>query len=291
MFKRWKFGKYIVSILVLFLVFSITGCGKNEDVVAKVGDIDITKDELYNLLVKKHGEESLDALITDKIIELEIEKANIEITEEEIEKEFGNMEDYYGGPEVLAEAMLTNNVAREVMDESIKLNLSMKKLVASDIVITDQEIEEFYVTNSQIFNKPEQVDASHILVDTEELANEVLAKLDAGDSFEDLVLEYSKDGSKDMGGNLGLFGRGQMVESFDKVAFSLPVGETSEPVKSDFGYYIIRVNEKLEATEGSLEGNKEEIEEMILESKIPDAFNAWYETKMNEYTIVNNLNK
>lgn len=291
MFKRWKSGKYIVSILVLFLVFSITGCGKNEDVVAKVGDIDITKDELYNLLVKKHGEESLDALITDKIIELEIEKANIEITEEEIEKEFGNMEDYYGGPEVLAEVMLTNNVAREVMNESIKLNLSMKKLVASDIVITDQEIEEFYVTNSQIFNKPEQVDTSHILVDTEELANEVLAKLDAGDSFEDLVLEYSKDGSKDMGGNLGLFGRGQMLESFDKVAFSLPVGEISEPVKSDLGYHIIRVNEKLEATEGSLEGNKEEIEEMILESKIPDAFNAWYETKMNEYTIVNNLNK
>lgn len=291
MFKRWKSGKYIILVIMLLLAIGITGCGKSEEVVATVGDVDITKDELYNLLVEQYGEESLNALISEKIIGLEIEKANIEVTEEEIDKEFVNMENYYGGPEVLAKTMLSQNVTRDEMDENIKINLSMKKLVASDIVVTDEEIEEFYAENGEMFNTAEQVNASHILVDTEEIANEVLRKLKAGENFEDLALEYSNDGSKDMGGKLGFFGRGEMVESFDKVAFSLPTGEISEPVQSKFGYHIIKVNEKTEATESSLEANKEEIEKMILESKIPEAFNDWYEETSSEYKIINNLNK
>lgn len=292
MFKKWKSGKYIVLALVLLLAVSITGCAKTDnEVVAKVGDVEITKDEFYNSLVEQYGEESLNALISDKIIELEIKKADIQITDEEIADEFTKMENYYGGAEVLAETMASYNMSKEDMDENIKLNLAMKKLVSADIVITDEEVAEFYAENGAIFNKAEQVNASHILVDTEELANEVIGKLNAGEAFEELALEYSKDGSAANGGNLGFFGRGQMVEPFEKAAFSLPIGEISEPVQSNFGYHIIKVNEKTQATEGSLEGNKEEIKEMILESKIPEAFTAWYEAKLAEYKVINNLKK
>lgn len=292
MFKKFKSGKYIVLALVLLLAVSITGCAKTDkEVVAKVGDVEITKDELYNILVEQYGEESLNAIISDKIIELEIKKADIKVTEEEIAEEFTKMENYYGGAEVLAETMASYNMSKEDMDENIRLNLSMKKLVGSDIVVTDEEIAEFFAANGEIFTKAEQVNASHILVETEELANEVIGKLDAGEKFEDLALEYSSDGSAANGGNLGAFGRGAMVEPFDKAAFSLAVGEISEPVQSNFGFHVIRVNEKIEATEGSVETNKAEIEEMILESKIPEAFTAWYEVKLKEYKVVNNLKK
>ena len=291
MFKRLKSGKYIVLVLILLLAFSITGCGKSEEVVAKVGDVNITKDDLYELLVQQYGEQALDALISDKIIEMEIEKSKIEITEEEIDKEYGNMENYYGGAEALAETMLTYNMTKEDMNKNIKLNLSMKKIVGSDIVVTDEEVVEFYLGNSEMFGSDEQVNASHILVDTEELANEVIGKLKAGEGFEDLALEYSNDGSKEMGGNLGFFGRGQMVAPFEDSAFSLAIGEISEPVESEFGFHVIKVNEKIEEKESSLEDNKEDIKEMILESKIPEAFSAWYEEKITEYEIVNNLKK
>lgn len=292
MLKRLKSGKYIILVFVLLLAFSITGCSKsNEEVVAKVGDVSITKDEFYDHLVKQNGTEALDALISDKIIEQEIGKAKIDISEEEVTAEFKKMEDYYGGAEVLANTMATYNMTMDEMKENIKLNLSMKKLVAADIKIEDEEIASFYAENAEMFNQKEQVNASHILVETEELANEVIGKLNAGETFEDLAKEYSSDGSKDNGGNLGFFGRGQMVEAFDKAAFSLPIGEISAPVKSNFGYHIIRVNEKKEAKTGSVEENKEEIREMILESKIPDAFTAWYEVKLAEYKVVNNLKK
>lgn len=291
MFKKWKSSKYIVLGLVLLMAFSIAGCSKNEEVVAKVGDLDITKDELYDLLVGQYGEEALTGLINDKIIELEIKKSDIKISEEEIDKEFENMGNYYGGKEKLVEAMETYKMTKEQMNKNIEMNLAVKKLIAEDIVITDEEIEEFYDKNGEMFGGVEQVDASHILVETEETANEVLGRLEAGENFEKLALEYSNDGSKENGGNLGFFGRNKMVKPFDEAAFSLEVGEISEPVKSDFGYHIIRVNEKIEATENALEDNKEEIREIILESKIPDALSAWYEEKTSEYEIVNNLNK
>ncbi len=292
MLRKLKSGKYIILVLVSLLALSITGCSKSsEEVVAKVGDVSITKDEFYDHLVKQNGKEALDALISDKIIELEIGKAKIDITEEEVAAEFKKMQDYYGGAEVLAQTMESYKMTMDEMNENIKLNLSMKELVGSDVKITDEEIAGFYAENAEMFNQKEQVDASHILVETEELANEVIGKLNAGEKFEDLAKEYSKDGSKEMGGKLGFFGRGEMVEAFDKVAFALPVGEISTPVKSEFGYHIIKVNEKKEAKTGSVESSKEEIKEMVLESKIPEAFKAWYEVKLTEYKVVNNLKK
>lgn len=90
---------------------------------------------------------------------------------------------------------------------------------------------------------PKKVRASHILVKTEQEANSILFDLKRGASFEDAAKKFSLCPSKSKGGDLGWFGRNMMVKEFEDAAFSLPVGELSTPVKTRFGYHIIKVTE------------------------------------------------
>lgn len=88
------------------------------------------------------------------------------------------------------------------------------------------------------------VRAGHILVDTKEEADLIKSKINNGESFEMLAKKYSKCPSKENGGDLGYFEKGQMVKSFEDAAFALPVGQVSNPVQTPFGWHIIKVYDK-----------------------------------------------
>jgi len=98
--------------------------------------------------------------------------------------------------------------------------------------VANQNQESYAITS---------VKASHILVDTKAEADLLKSKIDNGESFETLAKKYSKCPSGQDSGDLGYFERGQMVKPFEDVAFSLPVGKVSEPVKTQFGWHIIKV--------------------------------------------------
>lgn len=116
-----------------------------------------------------------------------------------------------------------------------------KKLVEAELL--QRKLEA--VLRARVPTTAEQVHARHILVQNEEMARLVLNRLKAGDDFAAVAKEFSQDPStKDQGGDLGWFPRGRMVAEFEEVAFSLPVGELSEPVKTQYGYHIIRVEER-----------------------------------------------
>ena len=89
-----------------------------------------------------------------------------------------------------------------------------------------------------------QVRAAHILVDTKAQANAVKYRIEGGEDFAKVAKQFSKCPSGQRGGDLGYFGRGQMVSEFETAAFNLPVNELSEPVQTDFGWHIIKVVDK-----------------------------------------------
>lgn len=123
---------------------------------------------------------------------------------------------------------------------------------------TEEDGKEYYEKYKEHFVVPESVTASHILVDEEEKAKDLKKQLDEGASFEDLAKEHSTCPSKEAGGNLGTFTPGQMVEPFDKKVFSMEVGEISDPVKTEFGYHLIQLNDKNEGGEKPYEEVKEQ---------------------------------
>ena len=169
------------------------------------------------------------------------------------------------------------------LKDNLLISYAGEKAIASANV-TEAEAKEYYENNKAQFTSGETVNASHILVDTEEKANEIYEEIASGKkSFEDAAKEYSSCPSKESGGNLGDFGRGQMVPEFDKAVFEMEVGSVTEaPVKTQFGYHLIKLNAKNSAKEMEYSEIKDEIKAGLLNEKRRKA----YESKINQLKIM-----
>jgi peptidyl-prolyl cis-trans isomerase C len=110
--------------------------------------------------------------------------------------------------------------------------------------VSEEEIKAAYDKESAKLKQTERVRARHILVASEKEAGDIEAKIKSGEKFEDLAKQYSLDGSKDYGGDLGYFTAPEMVKPFSDAAFNLKVGEVSAPVKTDYGWHIIRMDDR-----------------------------------------------
>lgn len=149
--------------------------------------------------------------------------------------------------------------------------------------VTEDEIKAFYDENPDQFVGQESVSASHILVDSEEKANEILAAIQNGEiSFEDAAKTHSSCPSGQNGGSLGEFGHGQMVKEFDEACFSMEVGELRGPVETQFGYHLIRLDGKKAAEPMTLAQMHDAIQEHLVGEKRRKA----YQSKVNQLKIM-----
>ena len=163
---------------------------------------------------------------------------------------------------------------------------------AAATTVTDQDLQSYYDQHRDEFRVPEQVKVTHILIktplptpgakedekaiaDARTKAEDVLKQVKAGGDFAKLAEKYSDDpGSAKSGGELGWIGRGRTVPEFEKAAFSLGKGQTSDLIKSSYGFHIIRVEDKQEAHLKSLAEVKNEIEEKVKQQKTAQATEA-----------------
>lgn len=155
--------------------------------------------------------------------------------------------------------------------EQILRQYSMQKILAS-VYVSDNEAKEYFDSHQDQFKKIYRYKASHILVDTEEKAKEVKEKLDSNEKFEDLAKEVSSCPSSQNGGDLGAFATGQMVPEFDQALENMEKDEISNPVKTQFGYHIIKLVDKDLARDVDFESNKKDIQSLLLAQKQQDAY-------------------
>ncbi|MEH6995036.1 peptidylprolyl isomerase [Neobacillus drentensis] len=288
--KQNKKLVFVIGVLILAIGVFLSLALSKDKAIAKINGEAISKDELYDVMEKQYGAATVEQLIADKIVASEAKKQKITISDEELNKEVDKLKESYGGEEVFEQVLASNNTTVDVLKEDLKNYLTMRKLIEPQIEITDEELKTYFDENKDSLGEAEQVKASHILIKDESTAKEIKQKLADGADFAELAKEYSTDeGSKENGGELGFFPRGTMVTEFEDVAFSLPINEISEPVKSDYGYHIIKVEEKKEAKEANFDDSKASIKETLIDEKMESEYTTWLEEKKKDYDIENSL--
>ncbi|MCT4612062.1 MAG: peptidylprolyl isomerase [Clostridia bacterium] len=169
------------------------------------------------------------------------------------------------------------------MEETLLKQYALDKMLGA-LEVSDEDAEDFYNNNKEQFIADEKVSASHILVDSEEEINKVKEELDSK-SFEDLATEYSSCPSKERGGDLGEFGRGQMVPEFEEAAFAMEVGAVSDVVKTQFGYHLIKLTGKTEKEQKSFDTVKENIKTQLVYVKQKEVYDARVEELKGKYKV------
>lgn len=175
-------------------------------------------------------------------------------------------------------AKILENAKRDILAQ-----LAMRETL-KDVTVTDEEVAAYYEENKQQFTKGETVSAKHILVDSEEKCTSVLESITSGEkAFEDAAKEASTCPSGARGGDLGEFGKGQMVKEFEEAAFAAEIGHVVGPVKTQFGYHLIKVEKKNEASVAAFDEVKEAIKRNLIQQKQNAAYNAKVQELKEKY--------
>jgi len=302
-----KQKRMIALALALILVLALAGCGGSGDadaIVANVGDLEITESQLtqYTYLyafvngidTSWMNEENLvtvkkmilEDLIAIKLMELKY-KDEPGVLPEDYETTAADFLDMVKNEEASNAYMEQNGISEEALKEfyiSQFYSVAFFNALRAEMPeITDAEVAAYYADNSDQF-VIDEVTASHILVEDENLAKELVAELKAGADFAELAKEHSIDGSAAEGGNLGTFGKGAMVPEFETAAFALETGEISDVVQSQFGYHIIKVTDKKQGNE-SFEDSKADIRANLENTALTEVYLEWITELRDEFGI------
>ena len=211
----------------------------------------------------------------------EEEIAKVSVTEQEINDNLAKVKEQLGDKfnEELEKAKLTEDELKYKIEDNL-YSTKFQTWFSENYDPTDEEIMEKYKGSD--FDGP-QINASHILVENEEDAKKVKSRLEAGEKFEDVATEVSKDPSaKKNKGVLGTFTKGVMVKEFYDAAVKLKVGEISDPVKTKFGYHITKLNEIVEDYDKFSDESKKRIKQNLKKSLLSEKFKTEFEKIQKE---------
>lgn len=250
--------KVAIAVTLTAGILSLTACNSDKEAVVETEAGNITKDEFYNQLKDAYGDQVLKEMVTVEVLE-----DKYDVPEEDVDAEVKKLKDQYGEQ---FEAVLQQSgyADEDAFRKVVKISLLQEAAVSEDVKIPEKEIK------AQYDKMKTEIQASHILVADEKTAKEVEKKLTDGGDFGKLAKEYSTDKeSAAKGGKLGYFSVGKMVPEFTDAAYKLDVDEISDPVKSQYGYHIIKVTDKRDTKDiGSFDEEKDNIRRDLLSKKI-----------------------
>ena len=272
----------IAIIFVTFSLASFTALGQDnetiKDPVALVNGVKISSKEyerevnlqlqhasqqgrkIPEAMLPKIKADILNNLIDREVLYQESQKKKIAVNTEELNNQIKIIKDRFSSQEEFEKIIAAMGVSEAELRSQIERNLAIRQLIDTQVIdkimVSEADTKAYYDENPDLFKKPEQVKASHILIKVESDATDlqksqarieiakIHQKLKDGQDFAALAKEFSQGPSAENGGDLGYFGRGQMVKPFEDAAFALKPGQISEIVETRFGYHLIKVVDK-----------------------------------------------
>jgi len=258
-----KAPRAIAALVALVLSTTLTACSGGGAIATVNGQPISRADFDAKLEGNPMARQILQQAVQEVLLEQYAKANNITVSDADIQAKEDQLKlNFVGTP--WDQVLKTRNLTEADVHRDLRDQLLVDKAVGKDITVTDAQIAAYFQKNHAQFDKPEKVQARHILVADLATANKVEAALKAGGDFATLAKQYSMDpASKVNGGELGFFGRGQMVKPFDNAAFSLPIGKISAPVKSPFGWHIIQVESKQPAVLATLANTHDKINDAL----------------------------
>jgi len=243
----------------------------------------------------------LSRMIEEELLYQESQAKEIVVTDARVAEELASIKQRFPSEKEYQDALAAIDMKEADLTQKITRGMAIEQLIKNHVVqgtdVSDEESRAFYDQNANMFQKPEQIQARHILIKvegnaTEEQKTEARTKIDMirkkamdGEDFAALASEYSEGPSSTKGGDLGLFSRGQMVKPFDNAAFALEPGKISEVVETQFGYHIIEVTDRQPASVISYETAQPQIVEQLIQEKSRREIREYIETLRAEADI------
>ena len=224
-------------------------------------------------------------MIVERLLDEQVEKADIKITDNDVNNQIKEMAAQQSPPMSVQDIQKMVESQGQKFDdvkERIRKGLGYQKVMeaswAGKADVNDSDIKKYYTENKSEFETPEQVRASHILIKTDPnitdpnqakakalaKAQELLKQIKGGGDFAELAKKNSACPSASRGGDLDYFGKGQMVEPFEKAAFALKPGQVSDVVETKFGYHIIKVTDHKDPNTVPFDKAKDDIKKMLV---------------------------
>lgn len=256
--------KILSSVLLLSLALVATGCSKDEEVASIKGE-SITQSQLYNELKAEYGSATLQTMLVNKTLEKEY---GDKVSKDEVDKAYKEIENQYGGEKQLEEVVsMYGYNDLDAYKKAIKQNLLVEAMVKDKVALSDEDYKEYF---------DNMADFDLIQVEDEAKAKELIAKIEKGEDFNELAYENSVDTyTSSNEGKVGLTDLRnedtypkQLMEAVSK----MKDGEISkEPIKTDYGVFIVKINTNLKTSDAKIDDYKKQIEEYVMTIKSQDS--------------------
>ena len=249
---------------------------------------------------------SLRESVLEKMIKLELlsqesKKAGVSVNSTDVDNELKGYKKGFADDKAFAKALSESGITEAELRKQVGKNLTIQKFIDTKfkgkVQVTEQEAKDFYNSNQDKFAQPEMAHARHILITAKEAEPkadkdrkraklvEIKKQLKGGADFGELAKQYSDCPSKERGGDLGFFPRGQMVKAFDQAAFKMMPGDISDIVETEFGYHLIKLEEKKPAKTVSFDEAKAKITAYLTQEKITANIEAFVAEAKGKATI------